>query len=262
MESGRDQIECAREVQRLIRKLEKERFAGSYRQRLSELMGVSVPQVDRYIALSKTIDPLLQMVEAGILAASSITNNGLYTLTYEEQRKFAHFFKKLSIQGIPLTRELVTRTAQKYRNGLWDLEGIAVASEQTETKTHPKSQRRKEMEYSFDMDGREFEEWVSYMLCEKEGFEAADITPISGDSGADIIGELNGVKYVFQCKKLSKGAVGIKALQEVFLAKALRNVDVAVIVTNRRFTAKVYEEAEKVNVRLWDARRIERWIKS
>lgn len=263
MDCGRDQIGCAREVRQLTRKLEKERYAGSKRKRLAELMGVSVPQVDRYIALSKAIDPLLQMVEMDLIAASAITNNGLYRLSYDEQRKFVRLFNKLGIQGVRLTREVVTCIAHKYKDGLWNLEDVAEFSAQTEIEHHPKRKSRKDQQYSLDdMDGREFEEWVSHMLCEMEGFEVADITPISSDSGADILGELNGVKYVFQCKKLSKGVVGIEALQEVFLAKALRNADVAVIVTNAGFTTKVCEDAEKVNVRLWDARRIERWIKS
>lgn len=104
---------------------------------------------------------------------------------------------------------------------------------------------------NFDnMSGIEFEKYCAYMLS-KNDFTEIKITPASGDHGIDILALKNEITYAIQCKCYSDN-VGNAAVQQAHTGKSLYHKDIAVVMTNRYFTAQAIEEAKSLGVKLWD----------
>ena len=90
------------------------------------------------------------------------------------------------------------------------------------------------------------------MSLEKDGY-SCDVTPKSGDYGADIIAtdKKTGRKVAIQCKLYSVGhKVGIKAVQEVVSAKTYYQCDEAWVMTNSSYTNAAQEFAMKTGAEL------------
>lgn len=102
--------------------------------------------------------------------------------------------------------------------------------------------------------GYDFEEYVAGLL-EELGFEEVEITNPSRDFGADILAYKGDKKYAFQCK-LYSDTVGLYAVQEVYAAKAYYNCDIAIAVTNSKFSSSAQELAEATQVLLWDREKL------
>lgn len=96
------------------------------------------------------------------------------------------------------------------------------------------------------LSGVDFENFIVKDLKEK-GFEKVSGTKASGDQGADVLFEYDGVKYVIQSKRW-KSKVGNKAIQEVHSAVVFYNRDVGIAVTTSAFTPSARELAIKVGV--------------
>ncbi|MBV9517866.1 MAG: restriction endonuclease [Hyphomicrobiales bacterium] len=101
----------------------------------------------------------------------------------------------------------------------------------------PVARRAQELEASLamakDMSPAEFEHWCSTAL-HAAGWKAR-ATGTSGDQGADVIAEKDGVTIVLQCK-LHRSAIGNKAVQEAFTAQKHYGASVAAVVSNASFT--------------------------
>lgn len=104
-----------------------------------------------------------------------------------------------------------------------------------------------------EMDGVRFEQYLMYQF-KKKGYRA-QMTPISGDFGADLILKRRRKKYVVQAKRYS-GSVGIKAVQEIIGAKEYYDIENGMVVTNSYFTKAAKELAEASGIELWDRREI------
>lgn len=91
--------------------------------------------------------------------------------------------------------------------------------------------------------GYDFEHWCARYL-EKHGFRNVQVTPASGDYGADIIArDKRGNVWVFQCKYYGH-SVGNSAVQEVVGAKLHYGANCAGVMTNSRLTKQARELAE------------------
>lgn len=114
------------------------------------------------------------------------------------------------------------------------------------------------LDYSKISNGYEFEEYVAnlYSLL---GYEIENITSKSGDQGADVLLEKNGIKYAVQVKFYSN-TVGNKAVQEIVAAKSFYKTDKAVVVTNNYFTKSAIELAKASDVILIDKVRLDKMI--
>ena len=81
--------------------------------------------------------------------------------------------------------------------------------------------------------------------CERalkiEGF-SVETTPTSGDFGADLIAEKDGLRYAIQCKDLNK-PVGVKGIQEAVSAKRHYLADFACVACDAGFTDAAIELA-------------------
>lgn len=114
---------------------------------------------------------------------------------------------------------------------------------------------KKYLRYGFarlnNLTGEEFEELLKAYF-KKNGYKV-DLTPKSGDYGADLIVRKNGEKIIVQAKRY-KGSVGISAVQEVIGAKEYYKGDKALVITNSYFTPAAKELAGKTKVKLWDGK--------
>ncbi|URZ15439.1 restriction endonuclease [Clostridium felsineum] len=104
------------------------------------------------------------------------------------------------------------------------------------------------------MTGEEFEEFLKAHF-EKLGYKV-ELTPKTGDYGADLVLNRNGSKTVVQAKRwINK--VGIEAVQQVIGARAYYKADKCLVVTNNYFTPNAINLAESnKDVELWDRKEL------
>ena len=104
---------------------------------------------------------------------------------------------------------------------------------------------------SFDqMEGHEFEYYCADLL-RKKGFLEVEVTKGSGDYGADILAEKDGVTYAIQCKCYT-APIGVKAIQEAHAGRDYYDRMVGAVLTNQYFTTPAVEAAKKLKILLWD----------
>lgn len=101
-----------------------------------------------------------------------------------------------------------------------------------------------------ELGGHEFEYYCADLL-KSHGFQEATVTKGSGDFGADILAEKDGVSYAVQCKCYDR-PIGVKAIQEVYAGKDYYDCMVGVVMTNQYFTEPAVTLAKKLNIMLWD----------
>ena len=100
------------------------------------------------------------------------------------------------------------------------------------------------------MEGHDFEYYCADLLRDN-GFLEVEVTKGSGDFGADILAEKDGITYAVQCKCYDK-PIGVKAVQEVYAGRDFYGRMVGVVMTNQYFTQPAVELATKLNIMLWD----------
>ena len=101
-----------------------------------------------------------------------------------------------------------------------------------------------------EMEGHDFEYYCADLL-KVNGFLEVEVTKGSGDFGADILAEKDGITYAVQCKCYDK-PIGVKAVQEVYAGRDYYDRMVGVVMTNQYFTQPAVELARKLNIMLWD----------
>ena len=104
---------------------------------------------------------------------------------------------------------------------------------------------------NFDkLEGHEFEYYCAELL-QKKGFIEVEVTKGSGDYGADILAEKDGVTYAIQCKCYT-APIGVKAIQEAYAGRDYYDRMVGAVLTNQYFTTPAVEAAKKLKILLWD----------
>ncbi|MBO5622837.1 MAG: restriction endonuclease [Butyrivibrio sp.] len=101
-----------------------------------------------------------------------------------------------------------------------------------------------------EMEGHDFEYYCADLL-KKQGFIDVEVTRGSGDFGADILAEKDGITYAVQCKCYDK-PIGVKAVQEIYAGRDFYDRMVGVVMTNQYFTQPAVELAQKLKIMLWD----------
>jgi|GEM_PF-3463289 len=100
-----------------------------------------------------------------------------------------------------------------------------------------------------------------YEECIADEFNALGwecrLTSGSGDQGADVIAEKQGLRLIIQCK-LYSSPVGNKAVQEVAAAKAFYKGNRAVVISNNDFTTSAKQLADSLGVKLIHHSQIEK----
>jgi len=97
------------------------------------------------------------------------------------------------------------------------------------------------------LDGLEFEEFLAG-LFRAQGY-AAELTPTSGDYGADLILSKDGQRIAVQAKRYV-GSVGVAAVQEALSGMAYYNCQAAWVITTGAFTANALGLAKKSGVKM------------
>lgn len=95
----------------------------------------------------------------------------------------------------------------------------------------------------------EYEQYVAMQL-KRQGFQAVQLTPKTGDFGADILCfDRHGNSCAIQCKYYSK-PVGYRAVEEALAGARYYNCKRALVITNTSFTKNAIRGAERLNVEL------------
>jgi len=110
-----------------------------------------------------------------------------------------------------------------------------------------------------ELDGHEFENYLA-ILFNNLGYYA-ELTPGSGDYGADLILTKDGVRIAVQAKRSSK-KVTLRAVQEVIGAKRYYKCDEAWVVTNNFYTNSAIDLARSDSVVLMDRSAIKNMLKA
>lgn len=100
------------------------------------------------------------------------------------------------------------------------------------------------------LEGHEFEYYCAELL-QKNGFVEVEVTKGSGDYGADILAEKDGVTYAIQCKCYT-APIGVKAIQEAHAGRDYYDRMVGAVLTNQYFTTPAVDAAKKLKILLWD----------
>ncbi|OKL36609.1 restriction endonuclease [Domibacillus mangrovi] len=108
-----------------------------------------------------------------------------------------------------------------------------------------------------NMSGGDFEHYLS-VLFEDIGYEV-ELTPASGDYGADLLLKKDHNYIAVQAKRYSK-TVGIASVQQVFSAKTYYSANEAWVVTNNTFTKNACDLAKKSGVKLVDREHLIRFM--
>lgn len=133
-----------------------------------------------------------------------------------------------------------------YIFGLVLLVSVIIIGIVSFVKRHPKI-----VPEHFDtLEGHEFEYYCADLL-RKKGFIEVEVTKGSGDYGADILAEKDGVTYAIQCKCYT-APIGVKAIQEVYAGRDYYDRMVGAVLTNQYFTTPAVEAAKKLKILLWD----------
>jgi HJR/Mrr/RecB family endonuclease len=97
------------------------------------------------------------------------------------------------------------------------------------------------------LSGLDFEEFLAG-LFRGQGY-ATELTPSSGDYGADLILSKNGIRIAVQAKRYV-GSVGVQAVQEALSGQVFYQCDTAWVVTTGSFTANALTLAKKSGVKM------------
>ncbi len=108
------------------------------------------------------------------------------------------------------------------------------------------------------MDGEEFEHYVANLLALYK-FTNIKVSPYSQDKGLDVYAEYQSIKYGFQCKRWERN-IPLSAIQEIYTAKELYQIDRAIVITNSGFTRAAISAALKLDVILIDRNRLDEMI--
>ncbi len=95
-----------------------------------------------------------------------------------------------------------------------------------------------------ELSGLEFEQWVMAVLAHNRLSPTATAT--TGDFGVDIIAEYRGLKFGVQAKKRKGKNVGNAAVQQVNAGCDYYGCDLAVVVTQSKFTSAAKAQAERL----------------
>lgn len=108
------------------------------------------------------------------------------------------------------------------------------------------------------MEGHDFERYVA-CLMEARGYRT-EVTPGSGDNKADIIAAKSGKRYAVEVKRYSS-PVGPDVVAKVIGGRDYHRCDVAMVVTNSRFTKAAVNFAGKTGCILVGRKELAGWIR-
>ena len=240
----------------ISKQLEESDFTGNKRMEIAQRLDISVQQSDRYKAFSKLIPDVQNLIRDYNVGMSSLLKIAPYSAS--DQRIIYSILLDAQADDFLLTRLFVEHIIDLYQAGKrsWFVLKPYCNSYKKNIKRKKKSTNSEEkynFSKMFNCTGREFEYLVADLL-KAYGFSAVVVTQHSYDGGKDITAQREDIRYIFQCKK-SNQPVGVKALQEIWFAKKPSD-QVAVVVTNSRFTRSALEAAQLRGILCWNSKKL------
>lgn len=110
------------------------------------------------------------------------------------------------------------------------------------------------------MSGEEFEHYIANLISYFD-FKKIRVSSYSNDKGLDVYAEQDKIRYGFQCKRWGKN-VTLAAVQEIYTAKDLYELDKIIVITNSGFTKAAIDAAIKLDVILIDRKRLGEMIRN
>lgn len=120
-----------------------------------------------------------------------------------------------------------------------------------------KQNNKKTKQNNKDISPLDYEKQIAVRLKDL-GFNA-HATKASGDQGADVLADKQGIKFAIQCKMYSK-PVGNKAVQEVNAARDYYKCDYGVVITNSSYTPAARKAANACGVILLNDNQLEKLL--
>ena len=107
-------------------------------------------------------------------------------------------------------------------------------------------------------------ERMAARLLRHVGFTEVTVVGGSGDGGADVVGMLDGKRWVVQSKFRNSGGIGGSAVEEVVHALLSYGADVGVVLTNQYFIDDASQTKDRftrsgVDLRLWSGEYVSRY---
>ena len=110
-----------------------------------------------------------------------------------------------------------------------------------------------------DISPYDFEDFIAE-LFRADGY-TVDETPYSGDFGADLVLQKDGVKTVVQVKRYGEQtSVGVSDVNQVIGARTYYDAEEALVITTSGFTQSAIQLAKSGAVFLWDWERLETFL--
>lgn len=139
---------------------------------------------------------------------------------------------------------------EKRKNEQIEKERILKEQRQLQEERHLDRLAKTEISEVDKMSGIEFEEFLKALYI-KLGYNVK-LTKKSGDFGADLIIEKNGIQELVQAKCYTTHKVSLSAIQEITGAKKHYQINNASVVTNNYFTEPAKQLASENGVKLID----------
>ena len=133
---------------------------------------------------------------------------------------------------------------ERRRQVLQEQERLAQAKEREFQRLREVSALQKLDPYSFEM--------LCGSLYQRIGW-TAQVTQRTGDGGIDAIIQRGQVRKVLQCKRLSRGNVGVAPVRDLFGVVQSEKADGGILITTTGFTTGAVEWAAGKNIELIDA---------
>jgi restriction system protein len=109
-----------------------------------------------------------------------------------------------------------------------------------------------------DVSPEEFEISMG-SLFRKQGFEVIH-SGRQGDGGVDLEMEKDGLRYIVQCKRFTKQAVGEPSLRDFYGTLVHRKADHGFFVTTSKFTPQAEEFVKHKPLTLIDKDELQKWL--
>ena len=107
------------------------------------------------------------------------------------------------------------------------------------------------------MSGTEFEEFL-LVHFKQLGYKART-TPTTGDYGADLILEKDGIKTVVQAKRWGQ-KVGVEAVQQILAAMGYYKASKAIVITNNYCSENAHVLANANNIEIWNRDELQKFM--
>ncbi len=116
-DSAKDPLLFSRRYKMHEEYLKEVNFTGSFREEIAKRLGLKLAQADRYNQMNSVILPIWDMVQAGKVGMSSITDSGLYTHSPEQQEEILNIMHECMDNEQELTRPIIKKIVTGYREG-------------------------------------------------------------------------------------------------------------------------------------------------